>query len=128
MYFGEEEENVVRGYIGTLDPNVYTRSVHPLLEKIAKGVAARMKMKPAHLYSSDSVKNECIALMWEKLVSNYDVSGRNKVYSYLTRIAENYYKKVWRTYRKSPITLSRGLRFDLGNLACYTWRNNKNLG
>lgn len=107
MYFGEEEEETVKNYVKTLDPNIYRKKVHPLLVKIAKGISVKMKMKPTSLYNSQAIKDECVALMWEKLTTNYDSSRHTKAYSYLSRIAENYYKNVWRTYHKSPITFSR---------------------
>lgn len=105
MYFGKEQEKLIETYLQTRCDRFYRKEVHPLLVKVAKGVAGKMRMKPIHLYSSEAVISDCVSLMWEKLVSNFN-PAHGRAYSYLTCIAQNYYCSVWRKYHKKERTLS----------------------
>ena len=106
MYFGPQQEILVKQYLHNRDQQFYQDHIHNLLRKIAYGMSGKMKMKPASLYQSSAVKDSCTAHLWEKLVLNYNPeSGR--AYSYLSRVAHNYYCGVWKTYHRKHSTLYR---------------------
>jgi hypothetical protein len=105
VYFGEEQEELIRQYIETRDERLYEKSIDPLLNNIAYGVRSRRNFQPASYYTSPSVINGCKSLMWEKLISNFDISKNAKAFSYLTRIAQNYFCGVARKRKKSIRTL-----------------------
>ena len=104
MYFGPEEEKLVEQYIKTRDEKLYTASVHPLLNKIAYGVRDRYKFSPKAYYASPSVINGCVSLLWEKLLATYNPEKGHKAYSYLSRIAHNYFCGVSKKRNKAAST------------------------
>jgi hypothetical protein len=104
MYFGPEEEKLVEQYIKTRDEKLYAASIHPLLNKIAYGVRGRYNFTPVALYTSSSVINGCISLLWEKLLTTYNPEKGHKAYSYLSRIAHNYFCGVSRKRNKGDST------------------------
>ena len=106
MYFGPEQENQVRHYLETLDGEYYKNHIHKLLRKIAYGMSGKMNMKPKSLYQSPAVRDSCIAHLWEQLLVNYRPDN-GRAYSYLTRVAHNYYCGVWKTYHRKHRTLYR---------------------
>jgi len=115
-YFGPNEEQAVKTYLYLFQQNpydlsvvdlMYKNSIHPLLEKIARGVAAKLSFKPVSYYRSDAVINACISHLWEVLILKYEVNKGTKAYSYLTKCADSFYKGVARKYSKSNNTIRR---------------------
>jgi len=106
MYFGVEQEKQVKQYLHNRDSQFYQDHIHKLLRKIAYGMSGKMNMKPKTLYQSPAVRDSCTSHLWEQLLLNYNPdSGR--AYSYLTRVAHNYYCGVWKTYHRKHRTLYR---------------------
>ena len=105
MYFGKEQEELIREYIKNKDEMLYAKHIDPLLDGIAYGVRARYKFTPAAYYTSPSVINGCKTLLWEKLITNFDLSKNKKAFSYLTRIAHHYFCAVARKAKKSDRTI-----------------------
>lgn len=105
MYFGPEEETIIRQYIETRDESLYRASVRPLLRNIAYGVRRGKKYRPRAYFEAPGVIHACEALMWEKLLTNFDPDRGHKAYSYLTRIAQNFFFHVAKVRRKEKSTL-----------------------
>ena len=105
MYFGPEEEKLVEQYIKTRDEKLYTASVHPLLKSIAYGVRGKYNFSPKAYYASPSVINGCVSLLWEKLLTTYNPEKGHKAYSYLSRVAHNYFCGVSKKRNKGDRTL-----------------------
>ena len=103
-YFGDNEENLVKKYIATRNSKLYEDHVHSLLKKIAYGVRRKYHFQPKVYFESASVISDCVSLMWEKLVTTYNPSSESKAYSYLTRIAHNYFCGVYREWHKADRT------------------------
>ena len=101
QYFGKKEEALVRQYIKTKDERLYENHIDPLLSSICYGVRSRYNFQPKAYYTSPSTINGCKSLMWEKLITNFDPDSGKKAYSYLTRIAHNFFCGVWRKKNKS---------------------------
>ena len=105
IYFGPEEEKIIKEYIKTRDEKLYNASVHPLLKNIAYGVRGKYNFKPEAYYASPSVISGCVSLLWEKLLTTYDPEGGHKAYSYLTAVAHHYFCGVARKRNKGETTL-----------------------
>lgn len=105
MYFGPEEESIIRQYIETRDESFYKASVRPLLRKIVYGVRRGKKYRPRAYFEAPEVIHACEALMWEKLLTNFDPNRGHKAYSYLTRVAQNFFFHVAKTRRRNESTL-----------------------
>ena len=105
IYFGPHEEELVKEYIKTRDEKLYNASIHPLLKSITYGVRDKYNFQPKAYYTSPSVINGCISLLWEKLLTTYDPGKGHKAYSYLTRVAHNFFCEVFRKINKSDSTL-----------------------
>ena len=105
MYFGKEQEKLIRQYIETKDERLYEKHIDPLLNSIAQGVRGRYGFKPVAYYTSPGVINGCKSLLWEKLINNFDPSKNKKAFSYLTRVAHHYFCGVARKIKMSTRTL-----------------------
>lgn len=105
MYFGPEEESIIRQYIETRDESFYRASVRPLLRKIVYGVRRGRKYRPRAYFEAPEVIHACEALMWEKLLTNFDPNRGHKAYSYLTRIAQNFFFHAAKDRRRDQTTL-----------------------
>ena len=101
MYFGKEQEKLIRQYIETKDERLYEKHIDPLLNSIAYGVRGRYGFKPVAYYTSPGVINGCKSLLWEKLINNFDPSKNKKAFSYLTRVAHHYFCGVARKIKMS---------------------------
>lgn len=105
LYFGPHEEELVQEYIRTRDEKLYNASIHPLLKSITYGVRGKYNFQPKAYFTSPSVINGCMSLLWEKLLTTYDPDKGVKAYSYLTRVAHNFFCGVSKKRKKSHKTL-----------------------
>jgi hypothetical protein len=103
-YFGPQEEELVKEYIDTRNEKLYNASIHPLLRSIAYGVRDRYNFRPKRYYTSPGVINGCISLLWEKLTTTWDPTKGHKAFSYLSRVAHNYFCEVSRKNAKTERT------------------------
>jgi len=104
MYFGPEQEELIKEYVKTRDDGLYKAHIHPLLKSIAYGVRAAHNYSPKAYYTSDGVINGCISLQWEKLITNWDPQRDKKAFSYLTVVARNYFYHVSKKANKKEST------------------------
>ena len=133
MYFGPEQENQVRHYLETLDGEYYKNHIHKLLRKIAIGVGQSKGWHKNPYYRSDAVVGGCVSLLWEKLASNYEPQKGRKAYSYLTTIAQNYYRNVRKKVIKEQTTLYKTGKeiewlWDCANEPALTWNIDGQVG
>jgi len=101
MYFGPEEEATVLEYLATRDEQLYRDKLHPLLHRIAWGVAVRNKFAPRSLFQSDSVLSGCVNHLWEVLAFKFEPERGKKAYSFLTYCAKTHFCAVAKKYRRS---------------------------
>ena len=120
MYFGPNEEDLVLKYLETGDSDFYAEKIDPLFEKLLYGVRKRYNFQPKRIFLDDAVINDCKSLMWEKLTTNFNTSFHKKSYSYLTRVAHNFFCKIHRDLKKEERQRSE---FEL---IYYSWNMNLN--
>tara|TARA_R110000824_G_scaffold275336_1_gene464023 strand:+ start:1430 stop:2107 length:678 start_codon:yes stop_codon:yes gene_type:complete len=104
LYFGREQEEIVLKYLKSGDEFLFHDEIYPLLKRIARGVSAGKRFRPVSLYQSPAVIDGCVSHLWECMKYKYDPDRQTKAFSYLTRVAHNYFCGVSRQYQKGPRT------------------------
>ena len=104
-YFSQREEDLVKEYLATQDEEFYKKNIHLLLVKIANGVVRGKDFQPRRYFRSQAIITSCVSHLWETLVNNYDPTRDKKAFSYLTRVAFNYFCGIHRNRLKTQEVL-----------------------